>query len=93
MEFNFDEFVAWVGEDTDTLMMLIWIIPVIIFVFYGQRIQLIISSNEIKNRLEQLRALDNGIKINVGLAKSSSIGVDTEEDYVAIKKIMEYKSE
>ena len=50
------------------------------------------SSNEIKNRLEQLRALDNGIKINVGLAKSSSIGVDTEEDYVAIKKIMEYKS-
>ena len=51
------------------------------------------SSSEISNRLEQLRALDNGIKINVGLAKSSSIGVDTEEDYVAIKKIMEYKSE
>ena len=50
------------------------------------------SSNEIKNRLEQLRALDNNININVGLAKSSSIGVDTKEDYVAIKKIMEYKS-
>ena len=50
------------------------------------------SSNEIKNRLEQLRALDNNININVALAKSSSIGVDTKEDYVAIKKIMEYKS-
>ena len=50
------------------------------------------SSNEIKNRLEQLRALDNNISINVALAKSSSIGVDTKEDYVAIKKIMEYKS-
>ena len=50
------------------------------------------SSNEIKNRLEQLRALDNDININVALAKSSSIGVDTKEDYVAIKKIMEYKS-
>ena len=50
------------------------------------------SENEIKNRLEQLRALDNGIKINVALAKSSPIGVDTEEDFVAIKKIMEYKS-
>ena len=49
------------------------------------------SSNEIKNKLEQLRALDNGLKINVALAKSSSIGVDTEEDLVAIKKIMEYK--
>ena len=47
--------------------------------------------NEKKNKLEQLRALDNKLKINVALAKSSSIGVDTEEDYLAIKKIMEYK--
>ena len=50
------------------------------------------SHNEIKNRLEQLRALDNNININVALAKSPSIGVDTEEDFIAIKKIMEYKS-
>ena len=50
------------------------------------------SKNEIKNKLEQLRALDNDIKINVALAKTSSIGVDTEEDFVAIKKIMEYKN-
>ena len=50
------------------------------------------SSNELKNKLEQLRALDNNIKINVALAKSSPIGVDTEEDFLAIKKIMEYKS-
>jgi 3-deoxy-manno-octulosonate cytidylyltransferase (CMP-KDO synthetase) len=49
------------------------------------------TKNEIKNRLEQLRALDYGIIINVALAKSSSIGVDTREDYLAIKKIMEYK--
>ena len=50
------------------------------------------SSNELKNKLEQLRALDNDIKINVALAKTSPIGVDTEEDFLAIKKIMEYKS-
>ena len=56
------------------------------FVSYNQ------SSNEIKNKLEQLRALDNNIKINVALAKSSSIGIDTKEDFIAIKKIMEYKS-
>ena len=49
------------------------------------------SENEIKNRLEQLRALDNQQTINVALANSSPIGVDTEEDYLAIKKIMEYK--
>ena len=49
------------------------------------------SSNEIEKKLEQLRALDNGIKINVALAESSPVGIDTEEDFVAIKKIMEYK--
>ena len=51
------------------------------------------SQNEIKNKLEQLRALDNNIKINVALAESSPIGVDTEEDYIALKKIMEYKDQ
>ena len=56
------------------------------FVSYNQ------SSNEIKEKLEQLRAIDNNIKINVALAKSSPIGVDTEEDFLAIKKLMEYKS-
>ena len=50
------------------------------------------SKNEIENRLEQLRALDNDIEINVALASSSPIGVDTEEDYLALKKIMEYKA-
>tara|TARA_Y100000996_G_scaffold392218_1_gene354786 strand:- start:909 stop:1637 length:729 start_codon:yes stop_codon:yes gene_type:complete len=49
------------------------------------------SNNEIKNKLEQLRALDNNININVALASSSPVGVDTEEDFLAIKKIMEYK--
>tara|TARA_Y100000389_G_scaffold195917_1_gene228019 strand:+ start:1262 stop:1999 length:738 start_codon:yes stop_codon:yes gene_type:complete len=50
------------------------------------------SKNEIINKLEQLRALDNNININVVLAKSSPIGVDTKEDFMAIKKIMEYKN-
>ena len=50
------------------------------------------SQNEVENKLEQLRALDNGITINVALARAVSHGVDTEEDFVAIKKIMEYKS-
>ena len=49
------------------------------------------SKNELEKRLEQLRALDNNIDINVALANRSPIGVDTEEDYVAIKKIMKYK--
>ena len=50
------------------------------------------TKNEIKNRLEQLRAMENKIKINVALAKFSPIGVDTIEDYLALKKLLEYKS-
>ena len=50
------------------------------------------TKNEIKNRLEQLRAMENKIKINVALAKFSPIGVDTMEDYLALKKLLEYNS-
>ena len=50
------------------------------------------TKNEIENRLEQLRALDNNIQIDVTLANSSPIGVDTKEDFIDLKKIMEYKS-
>jgi 3-deoxy-manno-octulosonate cytidylyltransferase (CMP-KDO synthetase) len=55
------------------------------FVSYKQ------SKNEIKNKLEQLRALDNNMTINVALAKTSPIGVDTFEDYIAVKNVMEKK--
>ena len=50
------------------------------------------TKNEVENHLEQLRALENNITIMVALAKSSPIGIDTKEDFIAIKKIMEYKS-
>ena len=49
------------------------------------------SENEIKHRLEQLRAIDNGININVVYSKNKYFGIDRVEDYVEIKKIMEYK--
>ena len=50
------------------------------------------TRNEIKNRLEQLRAMENGIKINVALANFCSVGVDTMEDYLELKKKLEYNS-
>ena len=44
-----------IGDDfLSEMMMLVWIIPIIIFVFYGQRIQLIISSNDIKKDISKL---------------------------------------
>ena len=50
------------------------------------------SNNEINLKLEQLRALDNNIRIDVVFSNSVPIGVDTNEEYLEIKKLMEYKS-
>jgi len=50
------------------------------------------TQNETSQNLEQLRLMDNNIEIDVGLAKTKPIGVDTDEDYLEIKKIMEYKN-
>ena len=49
------------------------------------------TKNEIERKLEQMRALDNNIEIRVKLSKSSPLGIDTEEDFLLIKKSMEYK--
>ncbi|MDC0159394.1 DUF1512 domain-containing protein [Candidatus Nitrosopelagicus sp.] len=95
MEFNFDEFLAWVGEDTDTLMMLLWIIPVIIFVFYGQRIQLLISSNEIKKDIEKLEAYTastkkdflNYVKNNPTLHSDPTKKLDSFFEYFTIMPV------
>ena len=50
------------------------------------------TENEKQLRLEQLRALENNINIDVVLAKSPSIGVDTAEDFKKVKKILETKN-
>ena len=47
------------------------------------------SENERKESLEQLRALDRGVKIKVVEAASPSIGVDTMEDLERVRKMME----
>ncbi len=53
-----DEFFG-MGDDSNPLMMLIWILPIILFVFYGQRIQLIITSSDIKKKLAKLEQFRN----------------------------------
>lgn len=47
------------------------------------------SENERKESLEQLRALDRGVKIRVVEASSPSIGVDTMEDLERVREIVE----
>jgi 3-deoxy-manno-octulosonate cytidylyltransferase (CMP-KDO synthetase) len=49
-------------------------------------IRLAPSPLETTEQLEQLRALENGMKIRVVISKSGSIGVDTPEDASAIER-------
>lgn len=51
--FDFDQLFGF-GDETNPLMMLIWILPIILFVFYGQRIQLQITSGEIRKHIKKL---------------------------------------
>ena len=60
-DFNLDEFFG-MGDDSNPIMMLIWILPIILFVFYGQRIQLFISSNEVKKSIDKLEKFRNETK-------------------------------
>lgn len=56
--FDIDQFFGF-GDDTNPLMMLIWIIPIFIFIFYGQRIQLQVTSGEIKKSIKKLELYKN----------------------------------
>ncbi len=52
-DFDAGEFFGF-NDDTSLFMMLIWILPVVIFIFYGQRIQLQITSGQIKKSIRML---------------------------------------
>ena len=47
------------------------------------------SKLELERNLEQLRALENNMLIDVGFVKSFPLSVDTEKDLIEVKKIME----
>ena len=44
---------------------------------------------ELERKLEQLRALENKMSIHVGYIKSYPLSVDTEEDLIKVKNLME----
>ena len=48
-----------------------------------------ITKKELDRNLEQLRALENNMKIHVGYIKSNPLSIDTEEDFLEVKKEME----
>jgi len=52
-DFDFDQLLG-MGEETNPLLILVWILPIILFVLYGQRIQLYVTSSEIKKSIKKL---------------------------------------
>ncbi|MDC3152424.1 3-deoxy-manno-octulosonate cytidylyltransferase [Pelagibacteraceae bacterium] len=46
------------------------------------------TKKELNRNLEQLRALENNMKIHVGYTSSSPLSIDTEEDFKNIRELM-----
>ena len=51
------------------------------------------SKLEVERNLEQLRALENNMKIDVGYINSSPLSIDTNDDLIEVKKLMEKNEE
>jgi 3-deoxy-manno-octulosonate cytidylyltransferase (CMP-KDO synthetase) len=49
------------------------------------------SKLEVERKLEQLRALENSMIIHVGHINSSPLSVDTKNDLIEVRKLMEKK--
>jgi len=89
-----DEFFG-TGDDSNPFMMLIWFLPIILFVFYGQRIQLIITSRDIKKSMSELEQFRNDSRdelINYIKQKLSPNGDPTQKldrffDYFTIMPV------
>jgi len=89
-----DEFFG-TGGDSNPFLMLVWFLPIILFVFYGQRIQLIITSRDIKKdmaKLEQFRNDSRNELIDYVKQKLSPNGDPTQKldrffDYFTIMPV------
>ncbi len=92
--FDFDQIFGF-GDETNPIMMLIWIIPIIIFIFYGQRIQLQITSNDIKKNISKLLKFKNEtrqelldyLKKEIKPKSDPTSKIDTFIDYFTIMPV------
>ncbi len=92
--FDLDQLFS-MGDDSNPLIMLIWILPIILFVFYGQQIQLLVTSREIKKGIKKLDGfrtksrteLINYIKDNLKTSDDPLKKIDKFLDYFTIMPV------
>jgi hypothetical protein len=92
--FDIDQLFS-MGDDSNPLMMLVWILPIILFVFYGQQIQLFVTSREIKKGIKKLDGfreesrieLINYIKNNLKAKDDPVKKIDKFLDYFTIMPV------
>ena len=83
------------SDDSNPLLMLVWILPIIIFIFYGQRIQLQVTSGEIKKAIKKLDAfrfearkeLIEHVKKNMNPKEDPTKKIDRFLDYFTIMPV------
>jgi len=91
---DFDQLFGF-GDDSNPLMMLIWILPIILFIFYGQRIQLQVTSGEIKKSIKKLdsyraearKELIDYINKNLSLKQDPTKKIDQFLEYFTIMPV------
>ena len=83
------------GGESNPFLMLVWILPIILFVFYGQRIQLYVTAGEIKKAIKKLDAyrsesrdeLLGHVKDETGSADGHAAKVSRFIDYFTIMPV------
>lgn len=76
------------GDSSNPIMWVIWIVPIVLFVFYGQRIQLMVTSGEINKSIEKLQKYKEDTRKDLleYLQKSKATGDVTKK----VDRFLEY---
>lgn len=76
------------GDSSSPIMWVIWIVPIVLFVFYGQRIQLMVTSGEINKSIEKLQKYKEDTRKDLleYLQKSKATGDVTKK----VDRFLEY---
>ena len=91
---DFDQLFS-MSDDSNPLMMIVWILPIILFVFYGQHIQLLVTSSQLKKGIKKLDGfrdesrteLINYLKHNLNTKDDPVKKIDRFLDYFTIMPV------